>query len=73
MRRILGANKYHNLKLVVIVLYVSGASPVWVSSIRYGGPSEETNEDYRTYTMVGHCEVEAMSQSGRSALYFIDP
>ena len=41
--------------------------------IRYGGPSQETREDHRTYTLVGTCEVEAISRSGRSAHYFIDP
>lgn len=41
--------------------------------IRFGGPSQETKEDEGTYTLVGPCEVEATSQTGRSAHYFIDP
>lgn len=41
--------------------------------IRFGGPSQETKQDHGTYTLVGPCEVEAISQSGRSAHYFIDP
>ncbi len=41
--------------------------------IRFGGPDQETKQDHGTYTLVGPCEVEAISQSGRSAHYFIDP
>lgn len=41
--------------------------------LRYGGSSQETKEDRGTYTLVGTCEIEAISQSGRSAHYFIDP
>lgn len=41
--------------------------------IRYVGPSQETKEDRGNYSVVGPCEIEATSQSGRSAHYFIDP
>jgi hypothetical protein len=41
--------------------------------IRYGGPSQETKEVYGKQALVGPCEIEAVSQSGRSAHYFIDP
>ena len=29
--------------------------------IRFGGPSQETKQDHGTYTLVGPCEVEAIS------------
>ena len=41
--------------------------------IRFAGPSQETKEDQGKYALVGPCEIEAVSQSGRSAHYFIDP
>lgn len=41
--------------------------------IRFAGPSQETKEDHGKYALVGPCEIEAVSQSGRSAHYFIDP
>jgi len=41
--------------------------------IRYGGPAQETKEDHGRYAVVGPCEIEAISKSGRSAHYFIDP
>ena len=41
--------------------------------IRYGGASQETKVDRGRYVIVGPCEVEAISQLGRSAHYFIDP
>ena len=45
----------------------------YVIRIHYGGTSLETTTDHGRYVVVGPCEVEAISQSGRSARYFIDP
>ena len=41
--------------------------------LRFGGKGEVTAADKGAYRHVGGCEFEAVSQSGRSAHYFVDP
>lgn len=41
--------------------------------MHFAGPSEKTRQDSGVYSPSGNCEFEAVSQSGRSAVYFVNP